>query len=193
MKTDWGKLYDHAKKLIQQTSPLMYGSDYEITQMCHTTDEIIMTVEGRGNYQGRQEIVFSVTEENGRLCLKQKSIGEVPEPDLSPIPESVKVGDAVYTVQRITAKIQEDGIQLGTHNAAAQLIGVARITESDFAREILIHELVHAVIAQFCDGLPLSREDNEKFTSAFARGFTQCIKDNPHIFEVSEEVKICST
>lgn len=193
---NWNNIYEKCKGMISLTDcgdSMQEGRDYEIIDICHTDNEVHMTIEGRGNYGDRREAVFRIEHNAEGQPVIRYGGDTQPVTDTAAIPQRVRVGDKLYSTVRGPAYVRDGAVYLGQCDYAAAQIFVSEVDNADCERLVFIHELTHAIIDRYCGELelPLTHEQNEAFTEAFARGLWQCIKDNPHVFvfEAGEGVR----
>ena len=97
----------------------------------------------------------------------------------APMPKSIKVGAHVYTVLRKPATALKE--ELGDCDFNTCQISVRQRLRKSKAREILIHELLHACTH------PLVNDDkkhtDEDFVQAVSPVLLQVIQDNPELLE----------
>ena len=96
----------------------------------------------------------------------------------APMPKTVKVGAHVYSVlSRTAAQIQGVG---ECDNTTLQIKIKQRLKRSK-AKEILLHEILHAVTLQCLDGG--KKLDDEDFITATSPVLLQVLQDNPELLE----------
>lgn len=98
------------------------------------------------------------------------------------IPKTVKVGGYIYEVQRPNDSFVSGCSACdGLHTLHTHTIQVAKRGDEAYQNTVLLHELIHAIIACYCDSENFDRE--EYFTDNLAKGLYQVIIDNPEIFK----------
>lgn len=184
---NWGSIY---RKIIDSMSIatkdklLARDKDYRVTGISHTRDSrIVIECEGLPpNYTGRFHVVYRIRDRNGQLVIVPEGMTDIPD-RTAPLPDQIKVGDKLYDIKRGRWKHRSNGkTQLGGLDPEKQEIFVSNVGKKTTERLVLLHELVHAIIEQFCGDTPLDIKDNETFTYGFSRGLYEVIRDNPGVF-----------
>ena len=102
------------------------------------------------------------------------------------IPETLKVAGFNYCVERPYDSFIINGDPCdGVHDFGQQLIRVARTNSSEYQQVVFLHEMAHAIVANYCSGI-LDDDTEERFVEQFAKGLYQVLNDNEHIF-IEEE------
>jgi hypothetical protein len=95
----------------------------------------------------------------------------------SQMPKTVKIGAHTYNILRKPASILEDNLGHCDSNAL-QIWVRARLRKSK-AQEILLHEILHAIILQSLMGE--EKYDDEEFIVATAPVLLQVLQENPEL------------
>lgn len=95
------------------------------------------------------------------------------------MPKTVKVGPHVYSVLRKPASAL--GENLGHCDSATLQIWIKERLRRSKAQEILLHELLHAIVLQALD--TTKKHDDESYVVVTAPLLLQVFHDNPELVE----------
>lgn len=95
----------------------------------------------------------------------------------SPMPKMVRVGPHVYSVLRKPGSVM--GETLGHCDSSALQIWIKERLRKSKAQEILLHELLHAIILQALD--TTKKHDDEAYVVVTAPLLLQVFHDNPEL------------
>lgn len=95
------------------------------------------------------------------------------------MPKTVKVGPHVYTVLRKPASAL--GENLGHCDSSSLQIWIKERLRRSKAQEILLHELLHAIVLQALD--TTKKHDDESYVVVTAPLLLQVFHDNPELVE----------
>ena len=98
------------------------------------------------------------------------------------IPNKVKVGGAIYTVEQSDNILAEDTQQCkGLVNHDMHIINICTsVQDVQGCEQTFLHELVHAIVNDH--GIEFNCSNDESITEELAKGLHQVIIDNPDIF-----------
>lgn len=176
---NWNEVYAAAPEAISLSlngRQLRQGKDYEITDMAHTGDMVVIKCSGKPPLSGRKTIVLKIVNENGKYYLQGSN---------EPLPSnSIRIGDRIYTVERGGKRVKNDTVLDGYICKHDQTIFVADDLPPELERETFIHEILHGCIEMYTPLMrqQLSVDDEERFVTALARGIAETLARNPKYF-----------
>lgn len=98
------------------------------------------------------------------------------------IPKSLRVAGFKYNIERPDSSFIVNGdLCDGVHEFGQQLIKVARTNSEEYQQVVFLHEMAHAIVANYCSGI-LDDDTEERFVEQFAKGLYQVLNDNKTIF-----------
>lgn len=93
--------------------------------------------------------------------------------------DNIKIGFLTYTVEDFGPKEAELRGVYGTHSPMKQIIKVDSGSTKERKKEVLLHELLHAIWNQW---MPQGENiEEEAVVNALAQGLMTVFVDNPHL------------
>jgi len=100
---------------------------------------------------------------------------------MAEIPKSVTIGPHKYTILRCP-KVVDQGRDLnGECDPDELVIRLRKYMRRSMSREILLHEVMHALAAN--GGSPIPDKMEEKFVTVMAPALLQVLRDNPDLLK----------
>lgn len=178
---NWNEVYAAAPEAISLSlngRELRQGKDYEITDMAHTADMVVITCSAKPPLSGSKTIILKIVNEGGKFFLQGST---EPLPD-----DSIRIGDRIYTVKRGGKPVDKrnDTVLDGFISKHDQTIFIADDLPPELERETFIHEILHGCIELYTPLVrkKLSVDEEERFVTALARGIAETLARNPKYF-----------
>lgn len=186
IEINWNEVYAAAPEAISLSlngRELRQGKDYEITDMAHTADMVVITCSGKPPLSGSKTVILKVVYENGYFFL---------EGSTEPLPgEIIRIADRLYTLKRGGKLVNKaNGTSLnGFISKHDQVIYIADDLPPELEREAFIHEILHGCIEMYTPLMrqQLSVDEEERFVTALARGIAETLARNPKYFAVKPQ------
>lgn len=181
---NWNEVYavvPEAISLSLNGRELRQGKDYEITDMAHTADMVVITCSAKPPLSGSRTVIMEIENEDGQYFLQGST---------KPLPsDSIRIGDRIYTVKRGGKQVKNDTVLDGFITKLSQTIFVADDLPPELERETFIHEILHGCIELYTPLVrkKLSVDEEERFVTALARGIAETLARNPKYFAVKPQ------
>ena len=183
---NWNEVYavvPEAISLSLNGRELRQGKDYEITDMAHTADMVVITCSAKPPLSGSRTVIMEIVNEDGQYFLQGST---------EPLPgEIIRIADRLYTLQRGGKPVnKKTGTALnGFITKHDQIIYIADDLPPELEQEAFIHEILHGCIEMYTPLMrqQLSVDDEERFVTALARGIAETLARNPKYFAVKPQ------